>query len=138
MDNSLPAARQIDITTLRRFAVVVATAIASLFGLVVPFLLDRPFPIWPWIIAALLMFLALTVPQSLRPVYQRWMQLGLILHKFTTPLIMGILFYVVITPMGIVMRIFGYDPISRHYDPNVHTFRVVSKKSSKDSLERPF
>ena len=138
MDNSTPSADNLSTKALRRFALVIASAIAALFGLLIPFLLGRPFPIWPWIIVSVLLLMAVAAPRLLEPVYHRWMQLGLILHKIMTPLIMGIVFYVVISPMGIVMRVFGYDPVSRNYDPKVRTFRVVSKTTSKDSLERPF
>ena len=48
-------------------------------------------------------------PTVLRPLNILWAKLGFLLHKIVNPIIMGILFFGVFTPMGLVMRIFGVD-----------------------------
>lgn len=56
---------------------------------------------------------ALTRARLLAPANRVWTGFGLLLHKIVNPLIMGFMFYVVFTPMGTVMRLFGFDPLGR-------------------------
>lgn len=51
----------------------------------------------------------LIAPRILRPLNLIWLKFGLLLHKIVNPVIMGILFFGIFTPMGVVMRIFGVD-----------------------------
>ena len=53
------------------------------------------------------------VPAYMGPVYNAWMALALVISKVTTPIFMGIVYFVVIAPMGLVMRMFGKNPL-RH------------------------
>ena len=53
------------------------------------------------------------IPRQLGPVYRAWMGVGLVISKVTTPVFMGIVFFVVIAPVGLLMRLFGRNPI-RH------------------------
>lgn len=60
----------------------------------------------------------LTVPNRL------WMKLGLLLGKIVSPVVIGILFYGVITPFGIVMRLAGKDPLRLKRDPEATTYWI--------------
>jgi hypothetical protein len=53
----------------------------------------------------------LIVPGQLGPVYRGWMGFALLISKVTTPLFMGIVFFLVIAPVGLVMRLLGRNPI---------------------------
>lgn len=53
------------------------------------------------------------IPGRLGPLYRAWMGLALMISRVTTPLFMGIVFFVVITPIGLAMRLLGRNPI-RH------------------------
>ena len=55
-----------------------------------------------------------------------------------TPLVLGIVFFGMIAPMALVMRLMGKDPMQRAIDPNQNSYRVKSIKSPKEKLERPF
>ena len=68
---------------------------------------------WPWLggIAVVFGAAGLVVPAVLRPLNKLWFKFGLLLHKVMTPLIMGILFYGLITPVGLLMRLAGKDPM---------------------------
>lgn len=59
----------------------------------------------------------LLVPGQLGPVYRAWMGLALLISKITTPVFMGIVFFVVIMPVGLLMRAFGRNPV-RHQPVN--------------------
>jgi len=64
-------------------------------------------------VAGLLLLAGLLVPGLLGPVYRAWMGFALVLSKLTAPIVMGLVFFVVILPIGLVMRIFGRNPVVR-------------------------
>ena len=68
---------------------------------------------WPYLsgIATVFGAAGLIAPNILRPLNKLWFKFGLLLHKVMTPLIMGILFYLLITPVGLLMRLSGKDPM---------------------------
>lgn len=129
--------KELDRKGLREFALTTAAIVAALFGLFFPWLLERPIPRWPWVIAGVLLVWGLAAPGSLRPVYRGWMHFGLLLSKITTPIIMGIVFFIVITPMGLARRLAGKDALARHFE-QTGTYRVPSHKSPVRNLEKPF
>jgi len=129
---------ELDRKGLRNFGLVTGAIIAGLFGVFFPWLLEVRTPMWPWILGGVLALWGLVHPTSLKPVYTNWMKFGLLLSKVTTPIIMGIVFYLVVAPMGLVMRLFGKDPMRRKLDPNQTSYRVVNAPDAPQSLERPF
>jgi amino acid transporter len=123
---------------LREFGLLTGGIVAVLFGLFFPWLLDRPWPRWPWVLLALLGSAALVAPLVLGPVYKAWMQLGLLLNKITTPLILGIVFFLVISPIGLVRRLRRHDSMARTFDSHVPSYRVPSRNKPSETLKRPF
>jgi hypothetical protein len=63
------------------------------------------------VVAALFLAAGLLVPGQLTPVYRGWMGFALMLSKVTTPIFMGIVYFIVVTPIGLLMRVFGKNPI---------------------------
>jgi len=129
---------ELDRKGLREFGLVTGGIIAVLFGLFFPWLLENRFPVWPWVTAGILAAWGLAAPMSLQPIYRLWMKFGLLLSRITTPIILGIVFYLLIFPMGLVMRTFSRDPMMRQFDDAAKTYRVISHKTSKENMERPF
>ncbi len=123
---------------LREFGLTTGAIVAGLFGLFFPWLLERSFPLWPWIILGVLAVWALIAPATLNPVYRGWMRFGLLLSRVMTPLVMGILFFLVISPVALVMRLAGRDPMQRRFDPEAASYRVTSAKPPSNKLEKPF
>ena len=134
-NDSIPV---LDRKGLRSFGFTTGLIVVGLFGLLFPWLLERDWPMWPWIIAAPLWILAALVPDWLRPIYGGWMRLGLLLSKITTPLVLGIAFFLVFSPIAVIRRRSGKDSMHRSVDPKATSYRVMSTKSSVDRLERPF
>lgn len=129
----------IDKKGLRDFGLIVGGIFAGIFGLLLPLLHgDFPPPAWPWIIAVPLLVLAIASPGTLKPVYKIWMRIGLFLSKIMTPLWMGLVFYLLVMPMGLIMRQFAKDPMQRGFEPATSTYRVASQLRPKESMERPF
>lgn len=128
----------IDRKGLRSFGLTTGAIVAVLFGLFFPWLLEFKIPLWPWIILVVLGGWALIAPDSLKPVYRGWMRFGLMLSKITTPIIMGLVFFVLILPFGVVLKILGKDPMRRRFDATAGSYRIESDKPTKENLENPF
>jgi hypothetical protein len=56
-------------------------------------------------------------PAILQPLNRLWFRFGLLLSKVVNPLVLGLLFYVTVTPIGLIMRAFGKDPLRRKRTP---------------------
>lgn len=64
-------------------------------------------------IGGLLLVAGLLIPRRLGPVYRAWMGFALLLSKITNPIFMAIVFFLVIAPIGLVMRLLGRNPVVR-------------------------
>ena len=127
---------ELDRAGLRRFGFTTGTIVAVLFGILLPYLLDHAWPIWPWIIAAVLISWAVVAPASLRPVYRGWMRLGHLIGRITTPIILTLVYAIAVFPTSIILRLFGKDPLHRQFDESP-SYRVESKTPSIDNMEKP-
>ena len=107
------------------------------FGLFFPWVLELSWPRWPWIFAGVLTAVGLVAPMTLRPVYKTWMRFGLLLSKITTPIIMGLVFFLVITPIGLIRRLSSADAMKQKFDSQ-ESYRITSKKPQPNKMERPF
>ncbi|MGK7877325.1 MAG: SxtJ family membrane protein [Xenococcaceae cyanobacterium] len=123
---------------LRDFGLLTGAIVAILFGLVLPWLRGHSLPQIPWIIAAILWFFAVLAPATLKPVYQVWMRIGLVLGWVNTRIILGIVFYGLIMPMGAIMRLFNRDPMARKFEVELQTYRLPSLKKTRASMEKPY
>jgi predicted membrane metal-binding protein len=93
---------------------------AVVFGLIAAWLYWRKdLPVWALICTAAAVFFLVAgflTPALLRPINLVWLKFGLILHKIVNPIVMGLLFFVVFTPMGFIMRLAGKDPLKLKRD----------------------
>jgi hypothetical protein len=123
---------------LREFGLITGGIFAGLFGLFFPWLLGRPSPYWPWALGAVLVLWALIAPATMQGFYRLWMLVALLLNRVTTPVIMSLVFFVIITPIALMMRLMGRDPMAQRLDPNAKTYRIQAAKPPKVHMERPF
>ena len=99
---------------LRSFALTVGAALAVLGA--IAFWRDR---LWTALVlcgvSTLLTLSGLTVPDVLAPVERAWMALARVMSKVTTPVFMGIVYFLVFTPFGVVRRLFGANSLTRKH-----------------------
>ena len=86
-------------------------------------------------IGLVLIVAGIVIPARLGPVHRAWMTLAQLLSKVTTPVIMGVLYFVVVTPSGLLLRTFSRNPIKRRRDTS--SFWVLRKTGHSD-LTRQF
>ena len=98
----------------------------------VVFLLGGLYGLWrggPGLTALLLFALltavvTLTKDSWLTPLNRAWMKFGELLGRVVSPIVLGAIFFVVFTPVGILMRAFGRDAMSRRFEPAVRSYWV--------------
>ncbi len=89
-----------------------------------------------WAIAGLLLVAGLFFPARLGPVQRAWMGMALAISKVTTPIFMGIMYFVVFAPMGSVMRLFGHNSLTTHHGSD--SAWVPRAAGHRSDLERQF
>jgi hypothetical protein len=123
---------------LRNFGLLMGGFIGAIFGLVFPYFAGRSLPLWPWYIACIFWVWAFVAPMSLKLIYRPWMRIGLVIGSVINRIVLGVVFYGVMLPMSLVMRMAGKDAMGRNLDKSVKTYRIPSKHASRSNLERPF
>jgi hypothetical protein len=115
--------KEITSKELRQFSFLVG-GVFSIIGLwPLIFRGDTPH-FWVLAIGGGLIFLGLVLPRSLAPVYRGWMVIGHALGWINTRIILGLVFYGMITPMGMAMRLLGKDPLHRRFSGEAESYRV--------------
>ena len=92
--------------------------------------------IWSIIAAFIFLILGILVSKYLTPLNRFWMKFGLFLGKIISPIVMGIVFFLVVTPIGIMMKIFGKDLLNIKYKKNQSYW--IYRKNKFGSMKRQF
>ena len=81
---------------------------------------------WHWMLPLAGAFLAVAYiyPRALAPLNRLWLKFGLLLYKVMNPLILGLLFFVTIMPIGLIMRAFGKDFLRMKIDRNARSYWI--------------
>ena len=116
------------------------------FGIVffVVFLLIALYPIvnnqnvniWSLIIAFIFFFLGIINSNLLNPLNKVWFKFGLLLGKFISPLVMGIIFFLVVTPIALIMKIIGKDLLNLKFNKGKTYW--IEKNGPKSSMKKQF
>lgn len=128
----------VDKKGLRSFGLTMGIVIAGLFGLFFPWVFERTLPIWPFAVGGVFAAWGLILPMTLKRIYNGWMRFGLALSRITTPIIMGIIFYLMFTPMALALKLLGKDFMARKLDETQDSYRVLRDPSRDSNLENPF
>ena len=129
---------ELDKHGLRRFGLTFGGIIAGLFGVILPWLFDFRFPVWPWIVLAVFLVWSLVAPGTIDPFYKLWMRFGLLLNAVMSRIILGIVYYLVVLPTGLIIRMRGHDPMNREFDSSLDSYRVNNEGTAKSQMEKPF
>jgi hypothetical protein len=120
----------------RRFAFPVGTAFFVLSAVL--WWRERPTPMSVMIALGGALYVAgALVPARLGPLYRSWMRLAHLISKVTTPIFMGVVYFLVLTPTGVVMRLFGRRPMKHQPTPEGGFWHRVPEEHRGD-LTRQF
>jgi len=112
---------------LRKFGLVVG----GVFGLLTVWFWWRGKAFYPYvlILSVSLVVFGLIWPKVLKQVYVIWMSLALVLGLIVSTVLLTILFYLVVMPVGLVARLSGKDFLSRKLDPNANSYWIARDRS---------
>ena len=89
-----------------------------------------------WAVAAGLMVVYYLVPAIRRPVYLGWLYAVMPIGWVISHLLLAAIYYLLITPIGLLMRLVGYDPMKRRLDPSADTYWI--KREPIQEMKRYF
>ncbi len=74
---------------------------------------------YPWLLALAAITAAVTVTREhwLEPLNRAWMRFGALLHRVVSPVVLGLIYFAVFTPVGLAMRLAGRDAMARRFEP---------------------
>lgn len=84
---------------------------------------DR-WPIWLGLAVAFAV-VAFAAPRVLAPLNRLWTKFGLLLHKVISPIILAVIFFLCIMPIGLLMRMFGKDPLRLRMEPETKSYWIL-------------
>lgn len=87
---------------------------------------------WAAGLAALFLLASWLVPAGLRPAKRAWLFLGSLLGAIVNPLILGLLFFLLMAPVGLLMRAFGRDALRLGWDSKAATYWQTRRETSSD------
>ena len=102
-----------------------------------PLLKEEPFRIWSIVIAIIFLILGLMNSKLLTPLNKLWFKFGLFLGSIVSPIIMGIVFFLVITPIGFVMKIMGKDLLNKKKDNDKKSY-WINRSKTKSTMKQQF
>ena len=140
MSNEINTA-EVTNSDLRKFGFIMGGMFALIFGLIFPWIGDRTkdtWPMWPFFVMAVFWAVAVVAPQILRPVNEIWIKVGNVLGFINSRIILGVMFFAMIFPIGMLLKLFGKDSMNRKLDKKTDTYRIVTKQRNKEHLEKPF
>ena len=97
--------------TLREFGFLICILFPFLIGWALPLIGGHSFRTWTLWLGIISLILAISKPRLLVYPYRVWMKLGHILGLVNSRIILGLVFLIVLQPIALIMRIFGYDPL---------------------------
>ena len=101
-----------------------------------PLIYSGELRIWSLIISFIFLILGVFNSKILTPLNKLWFKFGIFLGKIVSPIIMGIIFFFVVTPIGILMRVFGKDVLNLKYNNNKSYW--IEKTGPKSKMKNQF
>ena len=93
--------------------------------------------IWSVIVSAVFLILGLINSRLLTPLNVLWFKLGMTLGAIISPIVMGIIFFLVVTPTGFILRIMGKDLLNKKYDKEKETY-WIKRNAPTGTMKRQF
>ena len=96
---------------LREFGILIGFVFPIIIGWLIPLIRGHSFINWTLLIGIPALILGIVKPTSLARSYRIWIKIGYIMGWFNSRIVFGIIFLLVLWPMSLFMKLFGYDPL---------------------------
>lgn len=125
---------QKDSQLLTHFSRLLGVGLPLVFCVLLPLIFGIPHQWWSCWVGAIILVLGKLWPGSLTYIYVGWMGLGEVMQRVNAVIIFGLMFFLIITPIGFIFRIFGIDSLKEKWDSRVDSYRTDF--SNDNPLER--
>ena len=98
---------------LREFGYIIGIGFPVIFGYIIPLISGHLFRFWSLLVGIPLLSLGVLKPSLLFYPYKIWMKIGFLLGWINSRIILGIIFILVLQPIALIMKTFGYDPLRK-------------------------
>lgn len=125
---------------LRKYGLTMAAALA-LVGLAMRYVGHHPGrAFWTWMLGAAFLLLGIVAPRALKEIHRVWMGLAFVLGWFVSRMILCAVFFGIITPIGVIMKLAGKDILRQRIDRNAATYWMPREPGADDPkrCEKPF
>ena len=124
----------IKIGTNRSFGIVffVVFLLISIY----PILNENNIKIWALIISIIFLILGIINSKFLSPLNKIWFKFGIVLGKIISPLVMGLIFFLIVTPIGLLMRILKKDLLNLKFNNKKSYW--INKNNFKNRMDKQF
>lgn len=120
----------------------IGMAFAIAFGVLglVPLLHGRGVRIWALLVATGFVSLGSLTPRTLRPLARAWTQVGAIANRVSTFVVMALVFYVTLTPIAVIRRLFGKDTLKLRFEPETLSYWITRspRNPSRETMRDQF
>ena len=121
----------------RKFGLTVGTAFLVLMGIMIWRGHETPATVFA-VLGGLLIVMGMLAPRLLRPVERAWMAMAHAISKVTTPIFMGLVYFTIVTLIGVLVRLFGRNPIEPHRDGDSYWVSRKHEMVRTGGMERQF
>ena len=101
-----------------------------------PLINDESVRIWSLVVSLIFLILGIINSSILSPLNKLWFKFGIFLGKIISPIIMGIIFFLVVTPIGLIMRLIGKDVLNLKYSD--YRSYWIEKTGPKSKMKNQF
>jgi len=98
---------------------------------------ENPLRVWSIFVAIIFLILGIMNSKLLTPLNIIWFKFGKLLGSIVAPIVMGIVFFIIITPTGFIMRIFGKDLLNKKYNNKSKSY-WINREKSKGTMKQQF
>lgn len=128
---------EVEMGSERSFGIVFAVVfgIIALWPLVFH---GGPVRLWATAIAVAFLVIAFAAPQLLKPLNRLWFLFGMLLSKIVSPIVMGIIFFATVTPIGLIRRIRNPDPLNQAFDKDAESYWIIRDSSDMTSMRKQY
>ena len=126
--------QEIKISANKSFGIVFFTVF--LLIALYPLIKDGNVRLWSLTVSFIILIITLLYPKFLDPLNKLWFKFGIFLGKIISPLVMGIIFFLVVTPIGLIMRLLGKDILNLKYNKSKSYW--IEKSGPKSKMKNQF
>lgn len=128
---------EVKIGSERSFGIVFAIVFAVV-ALWPPIFHAAPARFWALVVALVFLIAAFLAPALLKPLNRLWFQFGMLLSKIVSPIVMGIIFFITVTPIGLIRRRINPDPLNQKFDREANSYWIRRDKETMSSMRKQF